>query len=617
MSSSTTGPDLQSWYDSVGAVLAKAARKDPSEMPEDAWRALVATTRDGIEVNPLYTRADEVPERPAPGEFPFVRGGDRSGLPESGWHVSARVDAEGDPTEVNTCILDLLEQGASALWLRVSAEDLARVLQDVYLDLAPVVLDSGTDLPAVAEAFLALLDQRRAAGDGVTDRAAVVADLGAAPVTAGYGASASASAGSISLDEAVSLATRVSEREETLRTFVADGTVFHADGAGDAQELAYAVAAGLEYVRALVTAGLPMETALRQVSFRLAATDDQFISIAKFRAGRLIWARVAELLGAPEAGDAPQHAVTSSAMMSRRDPWVNMLRTTLAAFGAGVGGATSVTVLPFDASVPGGLESTSRSFAERIARNTQLLLLEESHLGHVVDPAGGSWYVESLTDSLAEAAWSALQTVEAEGGLAAAIASGSVADAITRVREARDADIAHRTAPITGVSEFPNLAEQPLGSSRRGGDDYRYGRDFEDLRDRSDAHLEATGSRPTVFIAGLGPQAETTGRVTFVANLLAAGGIEARNPGVTSAEQFADAHDGESIAVLCGGDKRYATEGAGAVRALREAGVATVYLAGAEKGFPTDAVDRPDGYLATGIDAVAALTTLLDQLGVK
>ena len=613
MSSPTTGPDLNSWYAAVGAVLAKAARKDPSEMPEDAWRSLVTTTRDGIEVNPLYTRADETAERPAPGAFPYVRGGDRTGLPENGWHVSARVEAGDSASDTNTAVLDLLNQGVSALWLRVSAADVAGVLKDVYLDLAPVTFDVGAAVVEVAEAFLAHVDERRAAGDGVTDRAAIVADLGVAPVTAAYAAGSE----TIGLDAAVRLAAQVSEREETIRTFVADGTVFHADGAGDAQELAYAVAAGLEYVRALMRAGLSAADALRQVSFRLAATDDQFQSIAKFRAGRLLWARVAELLGAPEAGDAPQHAVTSSAMMSRRDPWVNMLRTTLAAFGAGVGGATSVTVLPFDASVPGGLQSTSRTFAERMARNTQLLLLEESHLGHVVDPAGGSWYVESLTDAIADSAWSALQTIEAAGGLAAAISSGSVADAVARVRDARDADFASRTAPLTGVSEFPNLAEPPLDASRRGGEGYRYGRAFEDLRDRSDAHLESTGTRPSVLIAGLGPQAETTARVTFVSNLLAAGGIEARNPGTTAAGDVAGAVEGDTIAVLCGTDKRYAAEGPDAVRALRDAGVSTVYLAGAEKGFPADAADRPDGYLGLGIDAVAALTTLLDQLGVQ
>ena len=612
MTSPTNGPDLHSWYASVGAVLAKAARKDPADMPDDAWRKLIATTRDGIEINPLYTREDEIAERPEPGRFPFVRGGARTGLPEDGWHVSARVEVGGNAAEVNTAVLDQLEQGVSALWLTAAAAELPAVLKDVYLDLAPVTFDSGAATAEVAEAYLDLLDQRRTAGDGVTDRAAVVADLGAAPVTAAY-----SGAETLDLDAAVALATTVADREETIRTFVADGTVFHADGAGDAQELAYAVAAGLEYVRALISSGMSAAAALRQVSFRLSATDDQFASIAKFRAGRLMWARAAELLGAPEAGDAPQHAVTSSAMMTRRDPWVNMLRTTLAAFGAGVGGATSVTVLPFDASVPGGLESTSRSFADRIARNTQLLLLEESHLGHVVDPAGGSWYVEALTDALADAAWSVLQTVEAAGGLSAAISSGSVAEAITRVRDARDADIATRKAPVTGVSEFPNLGEPAFDDSRRGGEGYRYGRAFEDLRDRSDAHLEATGSRPTVLLAGLGTQAETTPRVTFIANLLAAGGIEARNPGVTGADQYAGARGDDVVAVLCGADKRYASEGPAAVAALRDAGVTTVYVAGAEKGYPADATDRPDGFLGLGIDAVAALSTLLDQLGVK
>src|SRR5690606_14350077 len=135
-----------------------------------------ATTRDGIEINPLYTRADEIAERPAPGRFPYVRGGDRSGLPENGWHVSARVEAQGEASEVNTEILDLLEQGVSALWLTVDPADLATVLKDVYLDLAPVTFSSGAALTEVAEAYLALLDERRAAGDGVTDRTAVVAD---------------------------------------------------------------------------------------------------------------------------------------------------------------------------------------------------------------------------------------------------------------------------------------------------------------------------------------------------------------------------------------------------------------------------------------------------------
>src|SRR5699024_5719951 len=191
-----------------------------------------------------------------------------------------------------------------------------RVLDGVYLDLAPVTFDVGDDIVEVTEAYLGLVDARREAGDGVDDRSTIIADLGVTSVTSAYDG-----APALSLDAAVRLAAQVSEREETIRTFVADGTAFHADGAADAQELAYAVAAGLEYVRALMTAGLSAADALHQISFRLSATDDQFQSIAKFRAGRLMWARVAELLGVPEAGGAPQHAVASSAMGSRRSPW--------------------------------------------------------------------------------------------------------------------------------------------------------------------------------------------------------------------------------------------------------------------------------------------------------
>ena len=618
MSRAETGPDLEFWYASVAAVLAKAKKKDPADMPEDAWRSLVATTRDGIEINPLYTRRDETAERSAPGVFPFVRGGSRAGLPDNGWHVCARVDArDGDPAETNREILDLLGDGVSSLWLTTGPDGLDRVLADVYLDLAPVVFDSGAEAAGVAHAYLALVDARREAGDGVADRAAVTADLGVAPLTAGRSTEGPGPrSSSPSMAEAVALAREVDAREETVRTFVADGTVFAAEGADDAQQLAYAVAAGIAYVRAMTDAGMPADRALRQVSFRLATSDDQFQSIALLRAGRLMWSRVAEALGAGDAGASPQHAVTGSAMMTRRDPWVNMLRTTLAAFGAGIGGATSVTVLPFDAAIPGGLENTSRGFTERMARNTQLLLLEESHLGHVVDPAGGSWYVESLTDALADTAWGLLQSVEAAGGLAAALDSGEVDRAIAATREARDADVARRSVPVTGVSEFPNLDEPPLDPSRRGGEGYRYGRAFEDLRDRSDRHLEETGLRPSVFLAGLGPRTETTPRITFIRNLLAAGGIEARDSGATTAGDYADAVSSDRVAVLCGADRRYAGEGPDAVRALRDAGVERVYVAGAEKGFPAEG-ERPDGFLSLGIDAVAALIALLAELDVK
>ncbi|PQP53545.1 methylmalonyl-CoA mutase family protein, partial [Mycolicibacterium austroafricanum] len=167
------------------------------------------------------------------------------------------------------------------------------------------------------------------------------------------------------------------------------------------------------------------------------------------------WARVAEVAGDGAAGAAVVHAVSSAPMMSQRDPWVNMLRTTLAAFAAGVGGADTVLVAPFDAAIPGGLPGTATSFTRRMARNTQLLLLEESHLGRVLDPSAGSWFVEDLTAQLAEQAWAHFQELESRGGFEAA--RDHLAEQIAAVRDQRADDIAHRRTSLTGVNEFPNL----------------------------------------------------------------------------------------------------------------------------------------------------------------
>ena len=317
-----------------------------------------------------------------------------------------------------------------------------------------------------------------------------------------------------------------------------------------------------------------MPDSLRQISFRLAADDDQFMTIAKFRVLRRLWARVAEVAGEPDAGAARVHAVTSMPMMAQRDPWVNMLRTTVAAFGAGVGGADTVLVQPFDAAIPGGLPGTAAGFARRIARNTQLLLLEESHLGRVLDPAGGSWFVEDLTEQLAEQAWEHFQQIEAHGGFAEA--RDFVAGQIAEVRDRRTDDIDHRRTALTGVNEYPNLDEAPLPHRDSSTTVQRYAAGFEALRDRSDAHLEKTGSRPKVLLLPLGPLAEHNIRATFAANLLASGGIETVNPGAVEAADVADAVSAagaQGVVVLCGTDARYGTEAAGVVEAARKAGV--------------------------------------------
>jgi methylmalonyl-CoA mutase len=288
-------------------------------------------------------------------------------------------------------------------------------------------------------------------------------------------------------------------------------------------------------------------------------------------------------------------------MMAQRDPWVNMLRTTLAAFSAGVGGADTVLVHPFDVAITGGFPGTPASFARRIARNTQLLLLEESHIGEVLDPAGGSWFVEDLTNQLAEQAWKRFCDIESRGGFEAA--RDYVADQITEVAARRTDDVAHRRTAITGVNEYPNLTEPPLPQGDPLAPVARYAAAFEALRERSDAFLEKTGARPRVLLLPLGPLAEHNIRTTFATNLLASGGIEA----VTDAE-------GATIAVICGTDGRYASEASAAVDAARKAGVTHVLLAGPEKAV-AEADSKPDGYVTAKTNAVEVLSDLLTRLG--
>ena len=602
---------LSRWRSAVAGVLAKSTRRDPSELPAEPERLLDSATYEGFPVRPLYTSLDTLAEPPLPGSWPFVRGGDALRDVTAGWKVAEIFPTAGPEGDGNSAVLSALANGVSALVLRVGESgvapgDLDRLLEGVYLELAPVIVDAGADYVAAADAVLALV-----AGLGSGKRAQLSIDLGGDPLTAPISGRRAPS-----VDDVVAMASRV-HGYDGVRAVTVDGPAFHNYGASASWELAGSVAAGVAYLRLLSGGGLGVRDGLRQISFRFAADDDQFMTIAKLRAARQLWARVAEVVGEPESGAATVHGVTSLPMMAERDPWVNMLRTTLAAFGAGVGGADTVLVQPFDVAIPGGFPGIATSFSRRIARNTQLLLLEESHVGRVLDPAGGSWFVEDLTEQLAEQAWTHFREIEQRGGFVEA--GEFVAAQISGVADHRIDDIAHRRTALTGVNEYANLAEPPLPPNDLKSTVESYAAGFEALRDRSDAYLERTGSRPQVLLLPLGPLAEHNIRATFAANLLASGGIEAASPGTVTADVVAQAISvagSPSVAVICGTDARYGTEAAGVVEAARAAGLSRVYLAGPQKAVAdVDQGGRPDDYLTAKIDAVDALSTLLTRLG--
>jgi methylmalonyl-CoA mutase len=609
------------WRTAVAGVLAKSTRRDADQLGPEPDRLLDSPTYEGFAIRPLYTALDALPEPPLPGEWPYLRGGDALRDVKSGWKVAEALPATRVAgvvaDEVNAAVLAGLAEGVSALLIRVGESGVApaqleKVLDGVYLSMAPVILDAGADYRTACDALLELVAEVEA-----DQRATLSIDLGADPLTASLSERPAPA-----IREVVDVAKQVAG-SHGVRAITVDGPAFHNLGANATWELAGSVAAAVAYLRLLTESGLPVAQALTQISFRLAADDDQFMTIAKVRALRLLWARVAEVVGEPESGAAVVHAETSLPMMTQRDPWVNMLRTTLAAFGAGVGGADTVLVYPFDVAIPGGFPGMATSFARRMARNIQLLLLEESHVGRILDPAGGSWFVEDLTEQLAQQAWQHFQAIEKHGGFADA--GDYITGQIGEIAAQRADDIAHRRTAITGVNEYPNLTEPALPqndsqhSPLAAGTLARYAAAFETLRDRSDAYLDRTGSRPQALLLPLGPLAEHNIRTTFAANLLASGGIEAVNPGTVDADGVAKAvadAGSPSVAVICGTDSRYGTEAAPIVEAARTAGVAHICLAGPQKAVAeTDPEQQPDEFLIMKINAVDSLSSLLSRLG--
>lgn len=598
-------PERADWVALVDGVLRKA-RRIGEDAPAGAGVAkLTRTTPDGVAVPPLLT-AQDLPgvEVGVPGAAPFVRGSAAAGVVPDGWDIRQRL-AEPDVAKAREAIATDLENGVNSVWLVVGEErggtaaaDLAAVLADVYLDLAPVVLDAG-GTGAGAEELLAH------AGERGVDPAALLATLGLDPL----GQRARTGEGP-DVESVVPLAARVAAEFPQVRAVVVDALPVHGAGASDGQELGWSLAAGVAYLRALTEGGLDLATAARLLEFRYAATAEQFPTIAKLRAARRLWARVTEVSGA--AQPQYQHAVSSPVMQSRRDPYVNLLRGTVAGFAAGVGGADAVTVAPFDAALGAPVP-----FSRRIARNTQSLLVEESHLARVIDPAGGSYVVEHLTEGLARAAWAFFQQIESQGGAGAVLDSGWLADRIEEVRAKRLRDLATRRAPLTGVSEFADLHEKPVERApvveEAGGGlpVFRLAEAYETYRDRSDAALAGTGARPTAFLATLGPLAQYTARASFARNLLAAGGVDAVEAGPTdTAEDVLKAYlDHRSpVVVLCSTDALYGERAEATVAALREAGARQVLLAGAGE-YP-----GLDGNIAVGCDAIAVIASVHETL---
>ncbi len=455
----------------------------------------------------------------------------------------------------------------------------------------------------------------------------------------------------------------IREHAPSFVPFLASGHAWNGAGGSVTEELGFTLSAGVAYWRALTQAGMPVSEAARCIGFSLTAASDIFITIAAFRAMRLLWARALSA-----AGEGPNVGLLLLAKMSPRimsayDPHVNLLRGTAAAFGAAIGGATGIEVLPFD-----GAGGDSAAFSRRLARNTSLVLKHEAWLPSVADPAAGSGYVEALTQELAAAAWNLFREVEAQGGLTAAFENGFVQEKLRRPAEMQERAIAKRQEKITGVSVFPNLSETvaqhqgvtvraesglapasdlPLPAPGKGErfaalvaaaqaganlsdlrlasrivSDFalpplntakRDAEPFEILRRKADIALASIGSRPPVFLALLGKPDDYRARANWVQSFFAAGGIEALVPeeGFDSVEALAEAfrQSPAPIACLCSSNKVYASM-PGAAAALKKVGAALCYLAGPASILKSlDAQDNSaiDRLIYEGCNALAVL----------
>jgi methylmalonyl-CoA mutase len=583
---------------------------------------LVSNTYDGLKINPIYPRARgavTLAGRPA----------------ATAWQVMQRID-HPDAGQANAQALHDLENGATGLTLvfagangaygfglEPSAEALAKVLEGVIFDAGIAI-----ELQIGPQSRMAAIHLAEYITRNGRDPAACDIRFGLDPL----GACAAWGSSPYTWREIVPAVTGAIKSLADMGFkgpfAVADGPVIHDAGGSEVQELAFALATGVAYLRALEHAGVDLETARGMIYARLTTDADQFLTMAKFRALRLLWARVEQACGL-----APKPifiaAQTAWRMLTQRDPYVNVLRATMATFSAGLAGANAITVLPHALAL--GLPDP---FARRVARNTQLVLLEESNLAKVSDPAAGSGGIETLTQQLCEAAWALFQEIEQAGGGFAALEQNLIQRKVAATRTMREQNIVTRKEVLTGATEFPNLHEAqvmvleakpivlaPYGEAKLSFEalpPMRLAAPFEGLRDRSDQILKERGDRPKIFLANLGTPADFTPRATFAKSFFEIGGIETIDTeGFTDAAVLAAAFQssGAALACLCSRDMIYAEHAVVAAQALQAAGAKHIYLAGRpgehEAAFRSAGVED---FVFAGVNAVAVLEQVYRQM---
>jgi methylmalonyl-CoA mutase len=593
------------------------------------WRALVEKTLRGKPFDKVMTSQsyDGIAIDALSTERPDVA---RIALDGSAWDITV-PHWDPDAKACNEAVLDDLLRGATGIAIRleagafpgVSVGELPNALNGVYLDMARVTLIPGEAYEAGAAAFMDYVE-----AEGVA-HSSLRGCLGIDPIGTLAQSGRLLEPASLATEKGALFAGKLIQNNSGLAAFMADGGLYHVAGATEAQELGLMLATGLAYLRALEASGLDLDSAASQIHFSLAADADIFLTMAKFRAARLLWARILQMAGVSNDARMSLSAVSSLRMMSINDPWVNILRATAACFGAGVGGADNVCILPHDTMI--GMSSEK---ARRIARNVQIVLQEESSLAKVADPAAGSNSIEDITLKLSDTAWKYMQKIESCGGVLDALRSGAIQQDLQESWSRKVQNLSTRRDAITGVSEFPDIDETaisdvgampaPIADIDEAGDKvtpvafHRSAEGYEKMRAFSDLCLKKDSARPSIFIANIGKAADFTARATFAKNLFEAGGIQAvvgsggDEPAAIAAEFVGS---GCQLAVICSSDDMYAACGVAVTAAITAGGARFVYLAGKPKNQDELAAAGIGGKIFVGCNVLETLANAHVMLG--
>ncbi len=584
----------------------------------DYERKLVWRTAEGFNVRPYY-RAENLEGiqhlKTEAGQFPYVRGT----RAHNRWGVHQTLKAEC-PSKANAEALKMLNAGVDSLELQVCGEELTAEALDTLLagiELTAIELTfSGCKIGRVAELVLDKVEK-----EGI-DKDALHLNFVIDPIIKSLSVKGQfcSEQGKGCFEKIAALVKRTADYKH-VRVVTVSGEVFSNAGSTIVEELGFTLAAGHDYLVRLMESGLSVDEASRKIRFSMGVTANYFMEMAKFRAARMLWANIVKAYN-PEKNCAAKmytHAVTSSWNQTAYDPYVNMLRGTTEAMSATIAGVNTLEVLPFNAAYEAPTE-----FSQRIARNVELLLKHESHFDQVVDPAGGSYYIETLTQSIAQEAWKLFLEVEEKGGYTAAFEAGFVVEKVKASAAAKDKNIATRRQILLGANQYPNFTETAsedlcaCAVERQAAEGnvltpYRGAMAFEQMRLKTDR----SGKEPKAFMLTCGSLAMARARAQFSCNFFACAGIKVQdNTFFKSVEEGVEAAlaSKAEIVVVCASDDDYATV-APKVKELL-GGKAILVVAGAPACAPELEAQGITNFINVKSNVLETLKFYLKELGI-